>query len=468
MSKKDKDKIKISFIGNNAIDVTGSMTLIEYNNTKILLECGLIQTNKLHEDFKVNSKPFKDFKPKDIKYVFGMHNHGDHLFGIPKLIAGGFRGEIFVTNETRELMQPMLLNSARIIAKDALSLKREPFYYECDVYDMIERTIGYDFNKVMWLDDEIGFQFLRNSHCTGAAQLELYIKRNNNIETILYTSDMGSITTENHYVDNMELCKKARVVITETTYGNKPSKGKNTRSKDIEKIKTVIDKTCIEDSGKVLIPVFAFSRSMEILTNLYEIYGQDESFKVQIVCDSPLLYDMMKVQGSLLTGNDKELFDKVVNWENVQFVREHSSHKALLGERVPTVILSASGMLVRGRSLEHLKSIITKQNCTVLFCGYAGENTIARKIMDGQKNIRIDGKNYRCNCNIVKLTSFSSHISHEGLLEYLPQIQCEKIALVHGNQVDKLLFKDVLEKELRSKDNTARVLAVQKGTVITL
>ena len=466
-NKKDKDKIKICFIGENANEVTGSVILIKYNNKQILLEMGAYQSSNFITDFKINSKPFKDFKAKDINYVFLNHTHFDHVGLIPKLVGVGFRGEIITTIATKEFMKPMLINSARIVAKDAITLKREPYYFESDVYDAIDRTIGYEYNKTIWLDEEIGFNFLNNSHCTGAAQLELYIKRNNNIEKILYTSDLGSPKTENHYVDDLQKCKKARIVISEATYANRPSKGKLNRAKDLEKLKTVIDKT-IEDGGKVLIPVFAFGRSIEILTNIYNIYGEDENFKTSIICDSPLLYEMMKVQSGVLSEEDTELFNKVVNWKNVRFVKEHSESKALLSDKTPCVVLSSSGMLDKGRSLQHLKSIISKSNCHVLFCGYCGENTVGRKIMNGQKNVRIEGKNYRCNCNITTLTSFSGHISHEHLLSYLSNIQCEKVALVHGNQVDKIIFKDTLEKEYGKKDSCTKVLAVQKGTVITI
>lgn len=468
MAKKDKDKIFVEFLGDNANDVTGSMTLITFNDKQILLDCGMTQTNNFIKDFQVNSKPFKGFKAKNIDYVLLGDIHGDHSFLIPKLIKAGFRGEVIMTPKAKELLIPMQLNSARIIQKDAILLKREPYLNESHVYEMIDRIVTYEHGQTVWLDESIGFTFLKNSHTIASAQIEIYIKRGYNTETILYTSDMGNPISENHYVDLLERCKKSSLVISECTYGAKLSKGKNTRSKDLEKMKTVINKTCVADGGKVLIPVFAYSRSMEILTNLYNLYHDDKNFNIPVICDSPLLYEMMIAQGKVLEGENKKLYDKVVSWSKVRFVRQHTESKALMSDKSPMIILSSSGMLDKGRSVNHLKTIITKGNCHILFCGYCGEGTLGYKIMNGQKNVRIEGKSYRCNCNITTLTSFSSHISHENLIGYLSSIQCEKIALVHGNRESKIEFKRYLELALSKSNNTAKVLAVTKGTTITL
>lgn len=468
MAKKDKDKISVNFIGNNACDVAGSMIHIEFNDKQILLDCGMTQTSNFINDYKENAKPFKGFKPKKIDYVFIGDVHADHQMLLSKLCRSGFQGEIFMTPVARQFIEPMQISGANIVLKESTMMKRDPYFTESDVYEMLDRIVSYDYGKTVWLDEKIGFTFLRNSHTIASAQIELYFKKENEIKTILYTSDMGNPISENHYVDKLEMCKSASLVISECTYGGQLNKGRNRRDKDLEKMKTVINKTCLEDKGKVLIPVFAYGRSMEILTCLYEVYGQDENFKIPIVCDSPLLYDMMRVQGRVLTGKNKELFDKVIAWSNVKFIRKHADSTALISDTSPKVVLSSSGMLDKGRSVSHLQNMIGKAVNHILFCGYCGQNTLGHKILSGQKNISIDGKSHRCNCNITNLTSFSSHISHYSLIDYLSNIKCEKIALVHGQMDNKIEFKRHLDYTLSKKDSTTRVLAVNKGTTITL
>jgi metallo-beta-lactamase family protein len=118
MSKKKKNKLKVSFIGNNSCDVTGSMILIELEDKNILLECGMVQSQNSILDYKTNAKAFP-FKPKNIDYVFINHTHTDHMALCPKLVRDGFQGRIITTPITARLMKPMLLDSSNIIRRDA-------------------------------------------------------------------------------------------------------------------------------------------------------------------------------------------------------------------------------------------------------------------------------------------------------------------------------------------------------------
>lgn len=470
MAKKDKDKIKVDFIGGNADGVTGSMTLISFNDKKILLECGMVQHHNVLTQYKINSASFK-FKAKDIDYLFIAHAHIDHCGNTGKLMASGFRGRIITTDITREVVKPLLLNSNAIMQKDAIYLKRKPISEEEHVYHALDHTESFEYDRLIWLDEEIGFKWLKNSHCLGSAMLELYIKKDKNAvpTKVLYTSDIGAIKTENYYVD--ELAKPEGfydLVVMESTYGGKVTIGTHTREKDIAKIKTVVQQVCVENKGRLLIPVFSFSRAQEILTTLYTMYHDDETFNTQIVCDSPLMIDIMMTYSRVLTGENKELFDKVLNWDKVRLVKKYNETKTILGDTSPRIILSSSGMLSAGRSVEYLKAIIGKQNCHVLVCGYMAEGTLGAKIKSGQKTISIDGKSYRCNCGITTLNSFSSHANHNDLLKFALGVNTNKIALVHGNQTEKVEFKRHLDYHFNKEDKTTKVNCVTKGCTITL
>jgi metallo-beta-lactamase family protein len=474
VSKKKKTKIKISFIGNNSCDVTGSMILIETEYKNILLECGMIQGFNSIVDYKENAKSFP-FKPQNIDYVFLGHVHIDHIGRLPKLVRDGFNGKIITTEISAKLLKPMLIDSSNIIRKDAeyISRKRdtifEPFYNEEDVQDTLNLTCTYDYGIIYELDENISFRFLHNSHLIGACQIELFIKTSTgHIEKILYTSDLKGLQNKNHFVEDTEFCTKANIVISECTYGAIGKNYKENRIKDLEKIKTVVNQVCFMDKGKILIPVFSLSRAQEILTNLYELFGEDKNFKTPIILDSPLIWEITKVYKDVLTGEYKELFDKVCSWENVRFIKDYNESKISMRDNSPKIVLSSSGFLHKGRSIQYLKEYISDSKNHVLFVGYSPPNSIASKIKLGQKNITIEGESYKNRCSITILNSFSSHIQRDELLNYLKNITTDKICLVHGSMDGKLEFKESLEAELLKLNKTTRVIAVNKGTAIGL
>jgi len=471
---KKKDKIKITFLGNNSEAVTGSMTLIETPNKNILLECGTIQTNNLINDFKDNAKSFP-FKPKNIDYVFVNHIHQDHVGRVPKLIRDGFDGKIICTEITKEFMKPMGLDSAKIIEREADTVTHRkgketyPYYTESEVWRMIELTETYDYNEIYNLDEEISFRFLHNSHLLGACQLELFIKESSgHISKILYTSDLGRVNLKNYYVDDLDKCTNANIVISECTYGDSDKNFKPDRQKDLEKLKTTIHQVCDIQKGRILIPVFSLSRSQQILTDLYLMYHEDKSFKTKIILDSPLIWEITKVYKKVLKDDDLELFENACNWENVKFITDYKESRACVENDSPKIVLSSSGFLQKGRAVNYLCEYIKHPKDCIITCGYSSPNSIAGKIKSGQKNITVDGVSYKNKCGLTVLNSYSSHIQQNELLNYLKDIQCEKIYLLHGDIDGKLHFKGLLEDELRKMNKTTRIISTVKDTICHL
>jgi len=473
LSKK-KTKVKISFIGANSFQITGSMILIETEYKTILLECGMIQNSNSIKDYKDNAKHFP-FKSKNIDYVFIGHSHIDHMGLLPKLIKYGFNGKIITTDITAKLLKPMLKDSANIIRKDAeyISKKRgvkfEPFYNEDDVYNTLDLTYSYDYGIIHKLDDNTSFRFLHNSHIIGACQLELFLKTSTgHIEKILYTSDLKGNLNKNYYVEDTEYCSKANIVISECTYGADEKNVKTDRNKDLEKIKTVVNQVCLMDKGRILIPVFSLSRAQQILTDLYMLYGNDIDFNIPIIVDSPLIWEIIKVYKESLQGEHRELLEKVCNWENVRFIKDYNESKNCVSDNTSKIILSSSGFLLKGRSVNYLKELISDIKSHILFVGYSPEGSIAYKIKNGQKFITIEGKSYKNKCSITVLNSFSSHIGQIELLNYLKGISADKIYLVHSETVSKLRFKELLEEELNRLCKSSKVIATTKGTICNL
>lgn len=474
-NKEEKSEITIHYIGNNSIDVTGSCILIKTKHKKILLECGMVQScgNSL-DDFKINAQPFP-FKPKDIDYVFINHGHCDHVGLVPKLINNGFKGRIITSEITANLLKPMLLDSCKIISGDAKALSKQkgktilPFYNIEDVDKTLDLVYEYDYNDIYELDSQISFRFLHNSHIIGALQLELFIKNSLGItKSILYTSDLGSFKVKNHYVDNNDEGNKYNLIITECTYGKRTQESAPNRDKDLEKIRTCIQETCMDRHGRILIPVFSLSRSQEILTNLYELYHNDTTFNIPIIVDSPLILEINKVYRHILEGENAELFEKVCNWKNVKFIKSIEASKISMINKSPKIVLSSSGFLIKGRSCEYLKQFVSNENDCIISVGYAPENSTFGKIKNGIPNIKIDKREYKVKCRCMALGSFSSHIPRHELLSYMKSLYTDKYVLVHGEEFGKQQFKEDLEKGISEMCRTSIVQCSTKDGVSRL
>jgi metallo-beta-lactamase family protein len=473
--KTERSDITITYLGNNSIEVTGSCILIETPDQNILLECGMVQsTGNSLDDFKINAQPFP-FKPKNIDIVFLNHSHIDHSGLICKLIHDGFAGHIVTTPITAKLLKPMFKDSLNIIKGDAKSLSKQrkkdvqPFFNSDDIDETLDHIYEYDYNNVYQLSDNISFQFLKNSHIIGAAQLELYIKNKMGVQkTILYTSDLGQFKVQNHYVEENDKCTKASVVISECTYGGKNKESAPNRDKDLEKLGTIIQETCIEKHGRILIPVFSLSRSQEILTNLYEMYHNIPNFKIPIIVDSPLILEINKIYKQVLDGQDLELFNNVCNWKNVHFIKSVEESKSCIVDKSPKIVLSSSGFIHKGRSLQYLSNFINNINDTIVSVGYSPETSIFGRIKNGEPIIKIEKKNYEVKCSSITLNSFSSHISRHELLSYMKSIYCDKYIFVHANEKDKLEFKETLEEELSKMCRTSIVQCSTKNMITRL
>jgi len=475
MSKK-KDKIRIGFIGKNADDVTGSQIIIEVSGRKILLECGLYQCNNIKEQYKTNSRRL-EFRPSEIDYIFLNHLHIDHCGMIPKLYANGCKAKIISPKGTRDLFKVLCRDSAFILSKDVellckkYNMKAETIYTEADVEEASKYFCEYDFGEKIELDNSISFRFVPSGHIINAAQLELWLTNLNHTSKILYTSDLGNISVQKYYVTKFEPVDHANVVIGETTYGdsNRSFSAKD-RVKDLEKMKSVVESTCIDGHGKVLIPVFSMDRTQNILTYLYDLFGNDDSFDVPILIDSPLSIQITNLYGDLLKGEDLEKLEEVLKWKNIKFVREYEESKGYQKRDEPMVILAASGFMTAGRSKQWAKVLLPSAKNHILFVGYSSPDSLAGKIKNrsGQKTISIDGKPVPNRCGIVNLLSFSSHIQFNDMLKYYSDINSEKICLVHGEMKGKTKFGEELRNELSRKNKSSKAIIVNKGTELLL
>jgi len=480
MAKKKIASDGIYFLGESSNDVTGSQYLVKFGNTSCLLECGLYQSssNSYLKSYKVNSAKFK-FNPSEVDFLFVNHAHIDHCGLIPRLVKEGFRGHIITTRHTAEVMKPLLLNSCYIVNEEARILSKKygrsysPLYGEQDVEKALSLINVYDnFEGKNILNDNLSFRWFKNSHCIGAAQLQLILSDGDKKKKILYTSDMGALNSQNHYVNQTEIPTDfSDVVIMESTYGKKERMSKRTRKFDLDYLESAIY-TTVSHCGSVVMPCFSFSRTQEILTNLYLIYGKDPKFETEIVVDSKLSCELCDLYSAVLDGDDKVLWDSVRDWKNVRFIVEKQESKESVSDKTPKIIISSSGFCTNGRIVNYLREYLADRNSAVIFSGYSGNNSsylsYRIKNYDEYKKLKINNHIVSNNANCISLSTFSSHANRDDLIKYGSSLNTNKLILVHGSALGKEELSIDLAKAISKNDKTYRVKPASKDMVVRL
>lgn len=480
MSKKKFKGDGVYFTGKSSDDVTGSQYLVKFGEYQCLLECGLYQSssNSYLDSYKVNSAKFM-FKPSEIDFVFIAHCHIDHCGLIPRLYKEGFRGQIITTKNTSLIMKPLLLNSCHIISDEARVLSKRykrdyrPLYEEQDVYGALSLIKTYDeYNTIFHLNDSISFQWLNNSHCLGSAQLQLILSNKSKTRKILYTSDIGALKTNNHYLYKTEIPKMYNdVTLMESTYGNAERDNKKDRNFDAAHLKAAIN-TVLDRKGTVILPCFSFSRTQELLTTLYELFRDDEDFDAPVIVDSQLSCDICRLYSDLLSGEDLNLWNLVCNWENVQFIAKKEDSQKIIQDPAPKIIISSSGFCTNGRIVKYLKQYIKDRNSMVIFSGYVGDNPsyLSYKIKNYKdyRYVSINKEKIKNNADCISLSTFSSHAGFKDLIRFGSSLLTNKLVLVHGSAESKKCLSEKLREAISRNNKTYRVISAFKGMVVHL
>ncbi len=449
--------MKISFHG-AARTVTGSKHLITLQNgKKILLDCGLFQGGR---ELEILNLEF-GFIPSEVNALVLSHAHIDHSGLIPKLVKDGFSGKIFCSEATFDLVKILLKDSAKIQEDDTnyINKKRKekglkqimPLYTSKDVDSAISLFYPQKMNETFDVLEEAKCLYTDAGHILGSCVVNLSIREKENWTKICFTGDIGRYS--NPILKSPEKFPQADYIICESTYGDTLHDDLEINEKTLEDI---INHTCVEKKGKLLIPAFSVGRTQELVYALNKLSVNGKLPKIKVYVDSPLSF-----QATEVTKNHPECFNKTIkkfleidedpfSFIGLEYITEREDSKALNSKNEPCIIISASGMAEFGRIKHHIANNISSEKNTILIVGYCEPNSLGSKLQSEETNIRIFGEFYQKNAEIKKIKSFSAHADYSDLIFFLscqdPK-RIKKLMLTHGEYEVQLSFKAKLVKK---------------------
>lgn len=453
--------MKIKFCG-ACSGVTGSCHLITTDKHKILLDCGQFQGSKATES--MNFEPFP-FNPAEIDFMILSHAHIDHCGRIPLLVKQGFKGKIYCTDATADLLEVMLKDSGYIHEKEAEWQNRkneragrkpvEPLYTYQDALDSLKNVEPVLYDQLVDLSEEIKIVFNDAGHILGSAITELWITENGTTYKIVFSGDIGM--TDRPILRDPVIIKKADYVIMETTYGNRLHEA---NYESLQKLIDIVLKT-VRRGGNVVIPSFAVGRTQELLYQFNRFYLENPKYKeelqkVTVFVDSPMATsatEVFKRNAQVFDEETKAYITKGTNpldFPNLKFTRTSAESQAINFDNSPKIIISASGMCEAGRIRHHLKHNLWNPKNSIVFVGYQAEGTLGQQLISGLESVTLFGEEISVKAEIYNLEGFSGHADRDGLFAWLNGFveKPKHVFLVHGETQSKYDFADYVRQNM--------------------
>jgi len=439
--------MKLYFYG-GAKEVTGANYLLEGEpnakgqTTKLLIDCGLTQgTNKKE---RANYYPLP-YDAREIDALLVTHAHIDHTGRIPYLYKLGFRAPIYSTPPTKDFAEELLIDSQGLLEKEANVDGREPLYTLHDVAEVMDIWKGVKYHNPVRVK-EFDIEFYDAGHILGSSFIKITANYSAGKKTIVFSGDIGNVSTP--LVKDTELLPEADYVVMEALYGDKLHKHTTDRKDALE---NVIEEA-VTAGGALMIPTFAMERTQELLYEINELTENMRIPKVPVFIDSPLAIKLLAIYKKYSDNPDYfdneaiELFkqgDEIFNFPGLKFTLTTEQSKEINKVALPKVIIAGSGMSEGGRIIHHEYRHLGDPKSTILFISYQSPGSLGRKILDGEKVVKIFGSEIVVQCRVRQIGGYSAHGDQKKLFEWLQPMK---------SRIQKLYL-------VQSEDNAARVFA---------
>jgi len=445
--------LKLHFFG-AARQVTGSKHLVTTDGgTRVLLDCGLFQgihTDELNQRF--------GFSPAQVDVLVLSHAHIDHSGLIPRLVAQGFRGPIYCTPATQDLCELLLGDSARIQETDLERVNRrrrkrgqpplESLYSPEDVEAALRLFKPIPYHQETRLAPDVRVLFTDTGHILGSAAVSLTIAEGGTEKRLFFSGDIGR--PHDKILRMPEAFPQADFILCESTYGDKRHPPEDDVKAGLLKL---VRETCVERSGKIIIPAFSVDRTQELVYALDQLSSAGLLPPIPVYVDSPLSVNATRVMGRhtedfnpdirAYIARDGNAFD----FPNLHYISDVEDSKALNGQPWPAVIISASGMAEAGRIKHHIRNNIDDSRNTILLVGYASPNSLGGALKRGDREVTIFGERYPVRARVAVMDSFSAHADYAEIMDFLDcqdKARVKRLFLVHGEYDEQQAFRQRL------------------------
>lgn len=454
--------MKITFWG-AAQTVTGSMHEVEAGGQHFLLDCGTYQGRR-QQAREINSH--LPFQVADIRAVMLSHAHIDHSGNLPTLVKNGYTGPIYTSPATADLCDPLLQDSAYLQEKDAVFINKrswrrkalvgngngdepvQPIYTVEDAENVIPLFKRVLLHTPTQVGDALTYESFEAGHLLGSTSMVLESEG----VRLAFSGDVGRPNLP--IIPDPEGCPRADYLIMESTYGDRLHQELGHVA---EKLASTVVRTA-ERGGKIIVPAFALGRTQQLILLLNELSAQNRIPSIPIFIDSPLAVKTTAVFRAHQEAFDSETIAfaadnnrEPFSFPRLRYVQDVNESKALNDLRGPFVVISASGMCEAGRILHHLRNNIADSRNTVLITGFQAENTLGRKIVEGQREVPIFGDPIPLRAEVVKLNELSGHADQRELIDWMRPAAAglKKVFLVHGEQSQQRALARVIEETYR-------------------
>ena len=446
--------MKLKFFG-GAKSVTGANYLLEAINkngktVRLVVDCGLIQGDAKAEEANYEKFPY-DVKTVDAVLI--THAHIDHTGRLPYLYRSGFRKKIYATNPTKDFTELLLTDSQGLLERDAIKKGRQPLYTIQDVEGVMGLFNGVDYHQVINIDPFI-IEYYDAGHILGSGFIKIIgPSEDGGTKTIIFSGDLGNKASP--LVHETEKIDGADYIVMEALYGGKFHED---TEKKKEKLEDAIEES-IKDRGVLMIPAFSMERTQELLYEINELVENRRIPKVPVFVDSPLaiklttIYKKYSDDPQYFDDESMKLFnsgDEVFNFSGLTLTPTTYQSKEINDVPVPKVIIAGSGMSEGGRMIHREYRYISDPKNTLLFISYQSPYSLGRRILNGEKMVKIFGEEILVKCQVKSISGYSAHADQNKLLEWLKPIRetVKKVYLVQSEAEAAEIFavkaRDVL------------------------
>ena len=452
--------MKLTFLG-AAGEVTGSCTRVDHERGSFLVDCGLFQGGR--EADRKNHEALS-FELRDIDFVLLTHAHLDHTGLVPRLVALGYKGRIFATAATVDLLGVMLMDSAHIQEKEAEWALRNmrsrkarrggslvPLYTVEQARSSLGRLRALSFDEMVEVGHGVRCRFRNAGHILGSAIIEIDVEERGHTRRLVFSGDLGQPMRP--VLQDPVQIPAADYLCVESTYGNRAHRS---FADTYDELVEVLRRTLKVDGGNVIIPAFAVGRTQEMLFVLADLVRAGRIDRLDVVVDSPMASAVTELtvrHDDLWDEETRELYAWTRNNAdrfNLRFVQDVEESMALNSVHGGLVIISASGMCDAGRIKHHLRYNLGRRECAIVIAGFQAAGTLGRRLVDGARQVTLFRERIPVRARIHTIGGLSAHADQPALLNWLRGFRNppRHTFVMHGEPSAASAFAAAIESDL--------------------